>query len=72
MLYIVVDDCSVEIEVKRKGSGMSIHSYMVNIVGYDNFEVVGQREFSQLLSIIEDAIQKAMANLDSFSFITED
>lgn len=70
MLYIVVDDCSVEIEVKRKG--MSIHSYMVNIVGYDNFEVVGQREFSQLLSIIEDAIQKAMANLDSFSFMMED
>lgn len=69
MLYIVVDDCPVEIEVKRKGSGMSIHSYMINIVGYDNFEVVGQREFSQLLSIIEDAIQKATVDTYNLSFM---
>lgn len=67
MLYLVIDDCSVEIEIKRKGSGMTINSYNINIIGFGEFEVMGQREFSHLYQIIENEIQKAMANIDSMT-----
>ncbi len=65
MLYVVIDDCTVEIEVVMKGSGMSVHSYKVNIVGYGEIEVGGQREFSAMVKLIEAEIQTAMANIDS-------
>lgn len=72
MLYVVIDDCSVEIDIKRKGSGMTIHSYNINIVGFGEFEVVGQREFSHLYQIIENEIQKAMMAIDSNTNWMED
>ena len=65
MIELVINDCEVEIEIKRNGSGMSIANYQICIVGYDTFEVAGQREFSQLIKIIEDQILNAMANIDS-------
>lgn len=63
MINIVINDCDVEITPVRKG--MSIASYGICIVGYDNFEIVGSLEFSQLVKIIEDQILNAMANIDS-------
>lgn len=65
MLYLVIDDCTIEIEVVMKGSGMNIHSYKVNIVGYEEFEVIGQREFGAMVKLIESQIQEAIANIDS-------
>ena len=63
MINIIVNDCEVEIVPVRKG--MTIASYGICIVGYDTFEVLGQREFSQLIKIIEDQVLTAMANIDS-------
>ena len=65
MLYLVIDDCTVEVEVVMKGSGMSIHSYKVNIVGFEEFEILGQREFGAMVKLIEAQIQEAIAKIDS-------
>lgn len=65
MLYLVIDDCTVEVEVVMKGSGMSIHSYKINIVGYKEFKVLGHREFSAMVKLIEAQIQEAIAKIDS-------
>lgn len=62
-IYVVIDDCTVEIEPKRKG--MSISSYNINIVGFGEIEISGPREFTQLHDIIQNEINKAMATIDS-------
>lgn len=72
MLNLVINDCEVEVTTIMKGSGMTIHRYEVNIVGYETIEVHGQREFGAMVKLIEDMTMNAMANLDSLPFYGEE
>lgn len=67
-MRLVIDDCSIEIIPKVKG--MSIVSYEYSILDYDGFieeagDISGPREFSNLLGVLSELVQKAIANLDS-------
>jgi hypothetical protein len=65
MLNIVINDCEVEVTPIMKGSGMAIHHYDIYIVGYETFEITGQREFGAMVKLIEDMTMNAMACIDS-------
>lgn len=63
MFNLIVNDVLVEVVVKYKNATISY--YDVNIVGYGSIEVIGSREFSVMLGIIEAEIVTAMSNIDS-------
>lgn len=63
MLNLIVNDVPVEVVVKYKNATISY--YDVNIVGYGSIEVLGSREFSVMVGIIEAEIVTAMSNIDS-------
>ena len=63
MLNLIINDVPVEVVIKYKNATISY--YDVNIVGYGSIEVIGSREFSVMLGIIEAEIVTAMSNIDS-------
>jgi len=65
MLNLIINDVPIEVTIKYKNA--TISHYDVNIVGYDTIEVVGSREFSVMIGIIENEVLTAMSNIDSFS-----
>lgn len=68
MCTLVVNDVTFEVTPKRKNA--TIAYYTVNIVGYEavdykTIEIVGTREFSSMITVLENLALDAIANIDS-------